>query len=85
MAGAGRHPDRLNLLAGFAGVRAPVVVACSGGPDSIALLALAAEAGLDPVAVHVAHGARPGSAAEAEVVNELFVRLAHPSTTGAAA
>ena len=68
MAGAGRHPDRLNLLAGFAGLEAPVVVACSGGPDSLALLALAAEAGVDPVAVHVDHGARPGSAAEAEVV-----------------
>jgi tRNA(Ile)-lysidine synthase len=68
VAGAGRHPDRLNLLAGFAGVRPPVVVACSGGPDSLALLALAAQAGLDPVAVHVDHGARPGSGAEAAVV-----------------
>lgn len=68
MAGAGRHPDRLNLLAGFAGVEAPVVVACSGGPDSLALLALASEAGLEPVAVHVDHGARPGSAAEGGTV-----------------
>jgi tRNA(Ile)-lysidine synthase len=68
VAGAGRHADRLNLLAGFAGLEPPVVVACSGGPDSLALLALAAEAGLDPVAVHVDHGARPGSAAEAAVV-----------------
>src|SRR5437764_14334688 len=56
------------LLAGFAGLGPPVVVACSGGPDSVALLALAAEARLRPVAVHVDHGARAGSAAEAEVV-----------------
>ena len=79
MAGAGRHPDRLSLfhrLEGlFAGLTSPVVVACSGGPDSVALLALAAEAGLAPVAVHVDHGARPGSAAEADVVAGFAERL----------
>ncbi|MDQ1504072.1 MAG: hypothetical protein QOD57_1799, partial [Actinomycetota bacterium] len=32
-----------DLRAGFAGLESPVVVACSGGPDSLALLALAAE------------------------------------------
>ena len=63
------------LLAGFAGLGPPVVVACSGGPDSLALLALAAEAGLEPVAVHVDHGARPGSAAEADVVASFAQRL----------
>lgn len=46
----------------------PVVVGCSGGVDSLALLALAAASGLEPVAVHVDHGLRPGSAAEAEHV-----------------
>jgi tRNA(Ile)-lysidine synthase len=56
-------------------VEAPVAVACSGGPDSLALLALAAEAGLAPVAVHVDHGARAGSAAEAEVVAGFAERL----------
>jgi len=56
------------VTADFAGLEPPVVVACSGGPDSLALLALAADAGLAPVAVHVDHGARPGSAAEAGVV-----------------
>jgi tRNA(Ile)-lysidine synthase len=49
-------------------VIAPVVVACSGGPDSTALLALAVDAGLDPVAVHVDHGLRPESAGEAGIV-----------------
>ena len=91
MAGAGRHPGRLTrALSGrspsvgtarlpvgalFAGLEAPVVVACSGRPDSLALLALAAEAGLAPVAVHVDHGARAGSAAEAEVVAGFAERL----------
>jgi tRNA(Ile)-lysidine synthase len=51
------------------------VVACSGGSDSVALLALAAHAGLEPVAVHVDHGARAGSAAEAEVVAGFAARL----------
>ena len=36
--------------------------ACSGGADSVALLVLAADAGLAPVAVHVDHGLRAGSA-----------------------
>jgi tRNA(Ile)-lysidine synthase len=79
VAGAGRLAGRLTasreLLAGFAGLEAPVVVACSGGPDSVALLALAAEAGLSPVAVHVDHGARPGSAGEAGVVAAFADRL----------
>jgi tRNA(Ile)-lysidine synthase len=75
VAGAGRHPDRLTADSLFAGLESPVVVACSGGPDSLALLALAAEAGLLPVAVHVDHGSRPGSAAEASVVAGFAERL----------
>lgn len=59
----------------FAGLRAPVVVACSGGADSLALLALSVAADLDPVAVHVDHGLRPGSGAEGRFVEEAAVRL----------
>ena len=49
---------------------APAAVTCavSGGPDSLALLVLAAAAGLEVTAVHVDHGIRPASAADADVV-----------------
>jgi tRNA(Ile)-lysidine synthase len=53
----------------------PVVVGCSGGADSTALLALAVDAGLAPVAVHVDHGLRVDSAAEADVVAAVAERL----------
>lgn len=59
----------------FAGLAAPVVVACSGGADSLALLVLAVGAGLEPIAVHVDHGLREESAAEAEVVRDAAVRF----------
>lgn len=59
----------------FAGLAAPVVVACSGGPDSLALLVLAAEAGLEPIAVHVDHGLREQSAQEADVVRDVAMGL----------
>jgi tRNA(Ile)-lysidine synthase len=53
----------------------PVVVACSGGADSVALLALAVDAALAPIAVHVDHGLRDGSGAEAEHVRAVAAHL----------
>lgn len=47
----------------------------SGGADSLALLVLAAAAGCEVTAVHVDHGLRPGSAAEAEVVAAAAARV----------
>lgn len=46
----------------------PLVCAVSGGPDSLALLVLAAAAGCEVTAVHIDHGLRSGSAPEADVV-----------------
>ena len=57
------------------GLRAPVVVGCSGGADSLALLALAVDAGLEPTAMHVDHGLREGSAAEAAHVRAVAETL----------
>jgi tRNA(Ile)-lysidine synthase len=61
--------------ADFTGLHAPVVVACSGGPDSLALLALAQHAGLEPVAVHVDHGLRPDSGSDAACVEAAAAAL----------
>jgi tRNA(Ile)-lysidine synthase len=57
---------------------AGTAVACgvSGGADSLALLALACEAGLEVTAIHVDHGARPGAAEdEAAVVADAAARF----------
>jgi tRNA(Ile)-lysidine synthase len=45
-----------------------VVVGCSGGADSLALLVLAHARGFDVTAVYVDHGLRPGSGHDAAVV-----------------
>jgi tRNA(Ile)-lysidine synthase len=52
-----------------------VCCAVSGGADSLALLALAVEAGCVVTAVHVDHGLRSGSAREAEVVRSAAEQL----------
>ena len=52
-----------------------VTCAVSGGADSLALLILAVAAGCPATAVHVDHGIRPGSGAEAEVVRRAASRL----------
>jgi tRNA(Ile)-lysidine synthase len=62
-------------LSHLEGVRPPVVAACSGGADSLALLVISVDAGLEPVAVHVDHGLRPGSEREATAVADAATRL----------
>lgn len=53
----------------------PVTCAVSGGADSLTLLVLAVAAGCEVTAVHVDHGLRPGSAAEADLVADVAARL----------
>lgn len=52
-----------------------VTCAVSGGPDSLALLVLAADAQLQVTAVHVDHGLRPDSAGEADAVADAAGRV----------
>ncbi len=59
----------------FAPAGTEVTCAVSGGADSSALLVLAVAAGCAVTAVHVDHGLRPGSAAEAGVVRVLADRV----------
>ena len=65
---------------------ARVLVAVSGGPDSVALAALAAAvsrrrspAAIDPVIGHVDHGLRPESVQEAHLVRHIAEMLELPS------
>jgi tRNA(Ile)-lysidine synthase len=58
----------------FPAAGTPLVCAVSGGADSLALLVLATAAGCEVTAVHVDHGLRPDSAAEAEVVASAAAR-----------
>ncbi len=51
------------------------VCAVSGGADSLALLVLAVAAGCEVTAIHVDHGLREASAAEADVVAAVAARL----------
>ena len=71
------HPEVAALLprCTFPPAGSSVVCAVSGGADSTALLALAVAAGCDAEAVHVDHGLRPGSAAEAAVVARTAAQL----------
>lgn len=53
----------------------PVTCGFSGGPDSIALVVLAREAGCVVTAVHVDHGLRPSSATEARAAADFAARI----------
>ena len=66
-----------DLLARCSFPPAGAVATCavSGGADSLSLLVLAVAAGCEVTAVHVDHGLRDGSAAEAGVVADLAARV----------
>jgi tRNA(Ile)-lysidine synthase len=59
----------------FPAAGSPLLCAVSGGPDSLSLLALAVASGCSVTAVHVDHGLRAGSAAEAEVVADAAQKI----------
>ena len=67
--------DRLLPRCTFPPAGTAVTCAVSGGADSLALLVLAVRAGCGVTAVHVDHGLRAGSAAEAGVVGAAAARL----------
>jgi tRNA(Ile)-lysidine synthase len=67
--------DRLAASCTFPAPGTAVTCAVSGGPDSLALLALAAHVGCEVTAVHVDHQLRPGSAREAAVVQHAARRF----------
>lgn len=69
-AGLRRKPLVAELLTRclFPATGTAVVCGVSGGADSLTLMVLAVAADLQVTAVHVDHGQRPGSAAEAESV-----------------
>ena len=59
----------------FGGVSTPADLAVSGGPDSLGLLLLALEAGLDVTVHHVDHHARPTSGGDADHVRGICQQL----------
>jgi tRNA(Ile)-lysidine synthase len=67
--------DELLARCTFPAAGREVIAAVSGGPDSLALLALACQADLVVTAVHVDHQLRPGSAGEAAVVEAAAERF----------
>lgn len=71
--------SEVRLTPDFSDVTGPTVVACSGGPDSVALLVLAAEAGLRPTAVYVDHRIRADCRADVAAVHAAADRLGVPT------
>jgi tRNA(Ile)-lysidine synthase len=70
-----RAVDDLLRRCAFPAPGSAVTCAVSGGADSLALLVLAVGAGCEVTAVHVDHGLRPESSAEADVVADAARRF----------
>jgi tRNA(Ile)-lysidine synthase len=74
-AGAGSLVDQLLTRCDLPPAGTEVTCAVSGGPDSLALLALARAHGCAVTAVHVDHGLRAGSARDADHVAAIAARV----------
>src|SRR5215218_664271 len=81
VAGPGHLTTPPTRVAALDALTGPVVVACSGGVDSIALLALAVTHGLDVTAVYVDHGTRADGYAEARFVARVAAQLGAKART----
>lgn len=75
MSSTSTPPPELLARCRFPACGAAATAAVSGGADSLALLVLAVAAGIEVTAVHVDHGLRSGSAAEADVVRDAALAL----------
>ena len=75
MPAGGRLLDDLLLRCTFPPAGSTVSCAFSGGADSSALLVLAVQAGCRVTAIHVDHGLRPTSSAEADHAERLAARV----------
>jgi tRNA(Ile)-lysidine synthase len=75
MAADGRLVDDLLVRCTFPPAGSVVCCAFSGGADSSALIVLATAAGCNVTAVHVDHGLRPTSGAEADHAERLAARV----------
>jgi tRNA(Ile)-lysidine synthase len=64
-----RFAERMIVIDDLMASGARVVVACSGGADSLALLALSRARGLDVIATYIDHGLRATSAHDAAIVD----------------
>jgi len=72
-----KHPLVIELLAkcDFPSADNKISCAVSGGPDSMALLILAAASGCEVTAIHVDHALRTNSENESAIVEKLATEL----------
>jgi tRNA(Ile)-lysidine synthase len=78
---ARRFADALARIAPDLAAATPLALAVSGGPDSLAMLLLAADAGYRITVLTVDHGLRPAAASEAAYVAEICAERRIPQTT----
>lgn len=78
---ARQFADALARIAPDLAAATPLALAVSGGPDSLAMLLLAADAGYRIAVLTVDHGLRPAAAGEAAYVAEVCAERRIPQTT----
>ena len=77
--------ERVNFILNQSGnlnIQRPILVAVSGGPDSLCLLDVLWRLGYPLVVAHLDHGLRPEAHDEAEIVEQVAGRMKLPCTVG---